>query len=44
MHRRLIPLAMLALFIAISGSSCDGGSQGGGGSQQSEPSRGGGGY
>ena len=43
MLKRLIPLAMLALAIAISGSSCDtGGQNNGGGSQQSEPSGGGG--
>ncbi|WP_256672939.1 MULTISPECIES: hypothetical protein [unclassified Pseudomonas] len=43
MLRRLIPLVMVALFIAISGSSCNGGGDGGGGSQQSEP-MGSGGY
>lgn len=44
MLKRLIPLAMLALIIAISGSSCDNRSSDGGGSQQSEPSGGSGGY
>ncbi|UCO96888.1 hypothetical protein LF844_19750 [Metapseudomonas lalkuanensis] len=43
MLKRLIPLVMVALFIAISGSTCDGGNGGGGGSQQSEPMGGGGG-
>ncbi|MDT4829570.1 hypothetical protein FQZ97_629920 [compost metagenome] len=44
MLKRLIPLAMLALIIAISGSSCDNRGSDGGGSQQSEPSGGSGGY
>ncbi len=43
MLKRLIPLVLVALFIAISGSTCNGGG-GGGGSQQSEPMGGGGGY
>ncbi len=44
MLRRLLPLVMVALFIAISGSSCNGGGDGGGGSQQSEPMGDSGGY
>ncbi|MFC5697497.1 hypothetical protein ACFPU0_18260 [Pseudomonas sp. GCM10022186] len=45
MLKRLIPFVMVALFIAISGSTCNGGGGGGGGgSQQSEPMGGSGGY
>lgn len=44
MFKRLFPLAMLALIIAISGSSCDNRGSDGNGSQQSEPSGGDSGY